>query len=100
MAIFVFAFGITTEAIMNQRSDFDLNLFRRIVNKAYWPIYGTIKVMEDFDKINFVCKDDKDGNYCPEDMEKFGAVYSFILLMGYMIIANVLLVNLLIAMFS
>ncbi len=95
MAIFVFAFGITTEAILNQQSDLDLNLFRRIVNKAYWPIYGTIKVMEDFDRIDFSCRE---GN-CPENIEKFGAIYSFLLLMAYMIIANVLLVNLLIAMF-
>jgi hypothetical protein len=95
MAIFVFAYGITTEAILNQRSELDLNLFRRIVNKAYWPIYGTIKVMEDFDKINFSCHEGS----CPESIEKFGAIYSFLLLMAYMIIANVLLVNLLIAMF-
>ena len=81
------------KALLNKKSDLNLNLFRRMINKAYWPIYGTIKILEDFDRINFECTNESD---CPE---KFGAIYSYVLLMAYMIIGNVLLINLLIAMF-
>ncbi|CAF1009735.1 unnamed protein product, partial [Brachionus calyciflorus] len=94
IAIFVCAFGITTEAALYPSSNFDLNLFRRILTKGYWPVYGTIKILEDFDRFSANCTGRLD---CPEP---HGLVYSYIVLMIYMVVANVLLVNLLIAMFS
>ena len=70
-----------------------MNLFRRILTKGYWPVYGTIKILEDFDRFSANCTGRLD---CPEP---HGLVYSYIVLMIYMVVANVLLVNLLIAMF-
>ncbi|RNA22704.1 transient receptor potential cation channel trpm isoform X4 [Brachionus plicatilis] len=93
-SIFVCAFGITTEASLYPSSKFDLNLIRRILTKGYWPIYGTIKILEDFDKFFSNCTQQSD---CPDP---HGMVYSYLALIVYMVLANVLLVNLLIAMFS
>lgn len=64
-----------------------------MLTKSYWPIYGTMKILEDFDKFYANCTGRPD---CPD---KTGVVYSYVLLMIYMVIANVLLINLLIAMF-
>ncbi len=80
---------------MKKRSEFDFNLFKEIINKAYWPIFGTIEILEDFSTISLNCKDDLDEE-CPE---LYGIVYSYILLMAYVVVGNVLLINLLIAMF-
>lgn len=113
VAVFLCAFGITTEgwpfkldklkhqtflidfyiATLNKASQPSVNLFKQIINKAYWPIFGTIKVLDDFDSIDFSCTDGKD---CPEML---GVIYSYVMLMVYVIIGNVLLINLLIAMF-
>ena len=58
---------------------------------AYWPIYGEMGILE-------VLKSDEceDREFCLDPMTKAA---SFVLLMVYMVIANVLLINLLIAMF-
>lgn len=91
--IFVFCFGVATHAALYPGSDLNFALLRSLFTKAYWPVYGTIKILEDFDKFySSNCKED-----CPEES---GVVFSYIVLMFYMVIANVLLLNLLIAMFS
>lgn len=59
-----------------------------MINKAYWPIYGEMKILDE------LTEEDEDN--VPDPIGKY---YSFIALMIYMIIANVLLLNLLIAMF-
>lgn len=91
--IFVCCFGVVTHSALYPASNFDVNLLRSLFTKAYWPVYGTIKMLEDFDRFyNTDCKVD-----CPEES---GVIFSFVVLMIYMVIANVLLLNLLIAMFS
>ena len=67
-------------------------LVKSIINKAYWPIYGEMKIFDDFDEED--CNETSDE--CPESS---GIEFSYFALMGYMMIANILLVNLLIAMF-
>jgi hypothetical protein len=93
IAIFVCAFGITTQATLYPNSKFTFSLIKNIINKAYWPIYGEMKIFDE-DLENDDCKSSEQG--CPENA---GVVFSYILLMFYMLIANVLLINLLIAMF-
>jgi hypothetical protein len=75
-------------------SKFNIDLIRSIFTKAYWPIYGTMKILEDFDKHHFLNCDER--NDCPEES---GVIFSYMLLMIYMVLSNVLLINLLIAMF-
>ena len=64
-----------------------------IIDIAYWPIYGEMKVL---DKINEQYDEIKDDSYYSETIT---IVSSYAGLMAYMILVNVLLVNLLIAMF-
>lgn len=94
LAIFVCAYGVTTQATMYPNSELGYDLFVSIVNKAYWPLYGEIKILGD-DIEGEICKDDP--SKCPE---QGGVIFSYLLLMVYMMISNVLLLNLLIAMFS
>ena len=69
-----------------------LSLIRSILNKAYWPIYGEMKILDELSE----CHKKHPEDICPETS---GVAFSFIALMLYMVIANVLLINLLIAMF-
>ena len=68
------------------------------MDKGYWPIYGTMKIL---DEMAVKCDSSGDGLAqgqvsCPKTS---GVVYSYIALVLYMVIANVLLLNILIAMF-
>ena len=67
-----------------------MKLVRSLIDKAYWPLYGQMSIL---DEINEHCSDD---GSCPE---KTGIYFSYVALMIYMLVANVLLLNLLIAMF-
>jgi hypothetical protein len=75
-------------------NELSFSLLKKILNKAYWPIYGEMKILEELEIDEETCSASEDG--CPDQA---GAVYSFVALMCYMIVANVLLINLLIAMF-
>ena len=92
ISVFVSSFGIATHATLYPKSPNNLNLAKGIINKAYWPIYGDMKIFEDLDNQN--CENNPEG--CPEPT---GIVFSYVALMFYMAIANLLLINLLIAMF-
>lgn len=72
-------------------NEMNLDLLKNLINKAYWPIYGDLGIMEELGKN--CTQSDTD---CPT---KTGVTYSYFLLVIYMIIANVLLLNILIAMF-
>ena len=62
-----------------------------MLNKAYWPLYGQMKIIDEINEYD-ICAD----KFCPE---KIGIYFSYIFLIVYMIAANILLINLLIAMF-
>jgi hypothetical protein len=96
IGIFFFAFGITTEAVYYREPEIDLDLIKRLINKAYWPIYGTMMLLDAMQKneINYDCIGE------PSCASKIGVGYNFVLLMIYMVIIYVLLFNLLIAVFS
>ena len=87
LGIFVVAFGVTTHATMYPETEFSWDIFSSLINKAYWPIYGEMKILSE----------DIGGENCADDPSKCaqqsGATYSFVALMFYMIIANVLLVS-------
>lgn len=79
---------------MYPNSKLNINLVKSIIDKAYWPIYGEMKIYDN-DLANENCSSNE-LNPCPESA---GVAFSYIALMIYMVIANVLLINLLIAMF-
>ena len=93
IVIFIFAFGITTQASLYPNSvSVSWDMIKSIINNGYWPIYGEMKIFDEFEKVN--CSNSTEE--CPESS---GLGFSYIALMIYMLIANVLLINLLIAMF-
>jgi hypothetical protein len=53
------------------------------------------EILADFSKISSQCN----GELDEDCSELYGVVYSYVLLMGYVVVGNVLLINLLIAMF-
>ena len=65
-----------------------------MIDKAFWPIFGEMKILEEISE--FDLKKCEAENNCPTE---YGIVFSYISLMLYMIFANILLLNLLIAMF-
>ena len=90
ISIFVCLFGVTTQGTLYPGNKLSFSLIKSIFNKAYWPIYGEMQILNELDD----CDDSLET--CPETS---GVAFSFIFLMIYMVIANVLLINLLIAMF-
>lgn len=113
IAIFICAFGVTTQATLYPgRNKLNFDLVKAILDKAYWPIYGEMRILDEIDRCSAAQRSaaaanqsefgegtmmSSDDEPCPE---KSGIAFSFIALMVYMVIANVLLINLLIAMFS
>jgi hypothetical protein len=78
---------------MYSNNELNIQLIKQLIDKAYWPIFGELRIL---DEINVSHCDADSANACPS---KTGIVYSYIFLIVYIIIANVLLINLLIAMF-
>lgn len=76
-------------------NELNIELVMNLINKAYWPIYGEMQILEEITMDREKCLNEEEK--CPTQS---GTYYSFIVLIVYMIIANVLLINLLIAMFS
>lgn len=71
----------------------NMMLVKKLIDKAYWPIFGELGIL---DELSLDDCEPSETVTCPE---KSGVVYSYIVLMLYIIIANVVLINLLIAMF-
>jgi hypothetical protein len=95
--IFVISFGVITHSSMYPNSKLNFNLFKSMIYKAYFPIFGEMSILDDFEKSDQCSNNNDSHESCPQ---KSGVVFSFYILIFYMIIANVLLINLLIAMFS
>ncbi len=76
---------------MYSHNELNLHLVKKLVDKAYWPIFGEVRILDEINAVE-ACSDDT----CPSTS---GVIYSYVTLVIYIIIANVLLINLLIAMF-
>jgi hypothetical protein len=90
ISIFLVAFGISLQAILSPQGASNSNVFLDILDIAYWPIYGEIKVLETIQNDKCV------GSECLDSLS-YG--FSYMLVMVYMFMSSVLLLNLLIAMF-
>ncbi|XP_050398127.2 transient receptor potential cation channel subfamily M member-like 2 isoform X2 [Patella vulgata] len=98
--LFIVAYAIASEAILYPNTELTWKLVYQLPRKAYWQIYGELfleNIEGDVD-----CTDDpalyEDYNQlrCPSEVGKYVAA---ILLGIYVLFTNVLLLNLLIAMF-
>ena len=92
---FVVAFGIALQSILYQDVILTSNILIEILNIAYWPIYGEINVLDIINEDKCSAKNSNELT-CTDSMTHLS---SYILLMIYMVMANVLLLSLLIAMF-
>jgi hypothetical protein len=90
LATFLLTFGITIESILSRYEQPTLKVLKNVINVAYWPIYGQVVLLEKLEK----CHENIDD--C-ENFKEVNVIYALLLI--YMIIACILLVNLLIAMF-
>lgn len=72
-----------------------MNLIKNIIDNAYWPVHGDMRILERLMNRDEFCS--KDESNCPDLV---GTYFSYIALIIYMVIANILLINLLIALFS
>lgn len=92
--VFIIAFGVTMHASMYQQESLSFVLVRKIFDAGYWPINGELKILEDIERQS--C--DKDDSECVMPNAS-GSAFSYFALIIYVIISNILLLNLLIAMF-
>lgn len=91
MAIFICAYGVTTQSTLYPGNKLNLQLIRNVINKAYWTIYGDLRILNEISTDSCVGKVD-----CPKYS---GILFTYFALIIYVIVANVLLINLLIAIF-
>jgi transient receptor potential cation channel subfamily M member 2 len=91
---FVLGFGISLKAILFPSNEFNLETLLEIFNIAYWPIYGELALLETLN--DEACK----NGTLDDCASRSSVITGYFILMIYMIIANVLLLNILIAMFS
>ncbi|XP_055957226.1 transient receptor potential cation channel subfamily M member 2 isoform X2 [Patella vulgata] len=99
--IFVVAYAISSEALLYPNAKLSWKLLYHLPRKAYWQIYGEL-FLEDIEGESQCTNDpnlydDYDQLRCPTEVGKYIAP---VLLAIYIFLINVLLLNLLIAMFS
>lgn len=92
LVVFILAYGSATHAILYPNSELDWSLIKNIFRKAYFQIYGEL-FLEEIEGEN--CKGTPDDR-CPTNVGKW---FVPILLAIYILFTNVLMLNLLIAIF-
>ena len=106
VVLFMFAFGISTHSMMFHNQALDAKLLKNIFFPAYFIIGGEYYTMDlimepqDTDcqrSTSISTTDVYPENECPEEI---GATFSLVLYVIYLIFLNILLVNLLIAIFN
>ncbi|CAI9735240.1 transient receptor potential cation channel subfamily M member 4-like [Octopus vulgaris] len=93
MFTFMTAFGIATQSILHPSTPASFDLFKEVFRKAYFHIYAEL-FLEEYDG-NPNCKEN--NSTCPTEITTYSAI---ILMCIYVLLTNILLLNLLIAMFS
>jgi hypothetical protein len=79
-----------------------MKLIKSLISKAFWPIYGDLKILEEIGGENSesCLLMPNGGERCLQQNETNFSYFALILYMIIVIIVNVLLLNLLIAMFG
>jgi hypothetical protein len=85
IGVFALAFGVTIQSIIGPYDKFSYKIIFNILDNVYWPIHGEVGILDDLKS-----KSDDYSNYAITN----------ILLVAYTVIAVILLLNLLIAMFT
>ena len=103
--VFIFAYGVSTQSLMYHNQQLNIDLFKNIFFGAYFVIGGEYFEREKLMEVDQCVPQNQDytltDQYSQEDCpEPYGAKVSLGLLVGYLMLLNILLVNLLIAIFS
>jgi transient receptor potential cation channel subfamily M protein 2 len=96
ISVFVILFGIISTSTLYPGSKFDLELLKNIFNKGYWPLFGDLSFLHSI-LINGV---DERKQFEYQSPTSSGIIFTYSATIVYMILVNILLINLLIAMFS
>ncbi|KAF7257106.1 hypothetical protein EG68_05898 [Paragonimus skrjabini miyazakii] len=95
MVVILVSYGVAVQALLYpNQTEFDWNTVRDALYYPYWNLYGELNLEYSF-AINSSCTGVPDGVVCP--------TYNFVaplLLAFYLLLAGILLINLVIAMFS
>lgn len=65
---------------------FDFSLLKKIIDKAYWPIFGELTLLDEIKSNRGQCSA-TDEISCPSEI---GVVYSYSFLILYMVVGNLL----------
>ncbi|KAJ8028966.1 Transient receptor potential cation channel subfamily M member 3 [Holothuria leucospilota] len=92
--VFVTAYGVASRAVLHPNMELDAGSLKEIISFPYWQIYGELFMDEILPDCNDATTHNL-GNHCK-------IAYGFVLtiMAVYLLIANVLLLNLLIAIFN
>ncbi len=90
-------FGVLSQALINSTEQLSVGgLLKHVFNNAFWPIFGEFEILNDF--IYEKCDDsDNEEKKC---LISTNNIVTYTVLMVYIIFTNVLLLNLLIAIFK
>ncbi|XP_077980205.1 transient receptor potential cation channel subfamily M member-like 2 [Glandiceps talaboti] len=101
LIVFIMAFGVACEALLYPNHEPSLMLIPKVIYKPYWQMYGELFLEEMEGRLdNETCYSEPRLNgHCPPMDNNYRWVVP-LLTAVYMLISNVLLLNLLIAMFS
>ncbi|KAL8573882.1 hypothetical protein ACOMHN_029330 [Nucella lapillus] len=103
LLIFVVAYSVASESLLYPESDFNLTRLFHLPRKAYWQVFGELGLEEIEIREMGSCSVNKskhfgyDDPHCPT---KYGSYVAPVFLGIYVMITNVLLLNLLIARFG
>ncbi|XP_052238328.1 transient receptor potential cation channel subfamily M member 1-like isoform X3 [Dreissena polymorpha] len=101
MAVFFFSYAISSYAVLYPDSPFTWETVKQILRRPYWHLYGEL-FLEETEGLTDCTHDSvlwTNGTYprCPSET---GKIVVPIMMAIYLLVANILLLNLLIAMFS
>ncbi|XP_013398789.1 transient receptor potential cation channel subfamily M member 2 [Lingula anatina] len=99
LMVFVLAYGLASQAILYPNVDLTPVIIVDVLRKAYWQMYGEL-FLEDIEGITDCTTDLAGNSTLPRCPSEAGTWVTPILLGLYILFTNILMFNLLIAMFS
>lgn len=102
LMLFVVSYAVAAYAIMYPQSELSLDLFLNVMHLGYWNLYGEL-LLDDIEAEAPDCTFDAamyNNGTLPRCAEKHRQVIGLVLMGIYLIFANVMLLNILIAMFA
>eukprot|EP00105_Crassostrea_gigas_P039090 XP_019923238.1 PREDICTED: transient receptor potential cation channel subfamily M member 1-like [Crassostrea gigas] len=102
LMLFVVSYAVAAYAIMYPQSELSVDLFFNVLRLGYWNLYGEL-LLDDIEAEEPDCTFDAavyNSGTLPRCAEKHRRVIGLVLMGIYLIFANVMLLNILIAMFT